>query len=529
MLRKVILLLLILHITIYYANAQEAIIIDHTCTDISQIPDAWIGQAKSTLRVGYGHTSHGSQLATGIEAFRGDPGSLYYYTSSGWGLVPGLFLNDYWGNAGGAADLGHNGYLGWRDATTAMLSLPDNDRNVVIWSWCGGVSDNTVAGINTYLDAMNQLEQSYPGVTFIYMTGHLDGSGAAGNLHLRNEQIRAYCRANDKILFDFADIESYDPSGNYFLNRGADDGCYYDGGNWADEWIAANPGSELAQLASACGSCAHSRQLNCVLKGRAFWWMMARIAGWDGGPGPAVSITAPSGGETFGTGKQLSISWSTSGITGYVKILLIRSDKSGGYFVARTLYNGSPYHYTIPAGVIPGSYFIKIKSGTLSGRSADFSIGRIAVHSPVRGSTYSIGDTLPVDWSCQGITGDVKIGLVRADRSRIYMIDRSAPYGSAPYNYVIPGEVTPGRYVVVVKKGSAYGKSGKFTIDTAAFLTAVSSMTNPGTCFNKSPYGFADPVSAASAAAETGGGTGRPGVCLKFGRRSFVYASFMVK
>jgi len=93
-----------------------------------------------------------------------------------------------------------------------------------------------------------------------------------------------YCKDNDKILFDFADIESYDPSGNYFLDKDADDGCYYNGGNWANEWISANAGSELANLAksSNCGECAHSHRLNCIMKGRAFWWMMARMAGWDG-------------------------------------------------------------------------------------------------------------------------------------------------------------------------------------------------------------------------------------------------------
>ena len=45
------------------------------------------------------------------------------------------------------------------------------------------------------------------------MTGHLDGGGTAGNLNVRNNQIRNYCIANDKILFDFADIESYKPNG----------------------------------------------------------------------------------------------------------------------------------------------------------------------------------------------------------------------------------------------------------------------------------------------------------------------------
>ena len=87
---------------------------------------------------------------------------------------------------------------------------------------------------------MNQLELDYPNVTFIYMTGHLDGTGEEGNLNERNNQIRTYCLTFNKVLFDFADIESYDPDGNYFLNRGADDGCYYDAGNWADQWCAAH-------------------------------------------------------------------------------------------------------------------------------------------------------------------------------------------------------------------------------------------------------------------------------------------------
>ncbi len=249
---------------------SEAIIIDHRCTDISEIPSQWIEQAKSNLKVWYGHTSHGSQITTGMKNLQSHYRHSYDFNKAGSGGA--LSYQEV------QPDLGYNGALTWENETRNQLNQPDNDRNVVIWSWCGGVSDNTKEGIGIYLDAMNQLEIDYPDVLFIYMTGHLDGTGESGNLNARNNQIRSYCSDNNKILFDFADIESYDPDGNYFLDLHANDNCDYGGGNWAQEWCAEHPDSDLCWHCS----CTHSQALNCNLKGRAFWWMMARIAGWDG-------------------------------------------------------------------------------------------------------------------------------------------------------------------------------------------------------------------------------------------------------
>jgi len=257
------------------SSFAQGTIIDHTCTEIDKVPDSFIEAAKARYKIAYGHTSHGSQIISGMEVLMGQD-SLYSFNNDGTGGALSIWDGYPYG------DLGNPDRVEWYYRTRNMLDQPGNDRNMVMWSWCGQVSSATEADIDLYLSLMTQLENDYPRVTFVYMTGHLDGNGEEGNLHIRNNQIRDYCRTHNKVLFDFADIESYDPDGNYFLDKRANDHCDYDSdgngtrdANWAIEWCARNPGE-----CSSC-SCAHSESLNCDLKGRAFWWMMAGLAGWN--------------------------------------------------------------------------------------------------------------------------------------------------------------------------------------------------------------------------------------------------------
>ncbi len=255
-----------------------AIVVDHACTDISAIPDQAIDSAKSSLHVAYGHTSHGSQLVTGMTGLVGFLGDLYAWNNGGTGGA--LDLKDQ--PFSGAYDLGSPDRSAWAAATRVYLDAHPA-INVVIWSWCGQVSSATEEDIDLYLGLMSALESDYPGVRFVYMTGHLDGTGLAGNLHARNEQIRAYCRANEKVLYDFADIETYDPDGVWFGDKIPNDACAYDtdangtrDGNWAIEWQNAHPGEWYS-----CTS-AHSQPLNANRKAYAAWWLWARLAGWEG-------------------------------------------------------------------------------------------------------------------------------------------------------------------------------------------------------------------------------------------------------
>jgi hypothetical protein len=275
-----------------WALRSESILIDHACTDITQIPEWAILRVKTSLRIAYGHTSHGAQITegmTGLVAFANGGGrglslarDIFAWNSSGAGGA--LTLHDY----AMSGDLGY--YPQWVDNTRAYLDNPQNARmNVIMWAWCRTVGAKYATGtlITEYLGPMTQLEAEYPHVTFVYMTGTVDREDNP-NIKAANQIIRDYCKANNKVLYDFAHIESHNPDGVYFSS--VRDNCdYYASrtgprlGNWAKEWQDSHVvGVDWYQCSSS-----HSEPLNANPKAYAAWWLFARLAGWSGAAGQA--------------------------------------------------------------------------------------------------------------------------------------------------------------------------------------------------------------------------------------------------
>jgi len=263
---------------LFISTSYSQIIIDHTCTKIDLIPTEAITEAKASLHIAYGHSSHGSQLVTGMDGLISFKGDLFDFNSGGTNGALDLRDTPFTGYAD--FDLGNPDLTAWAGATRTYLDA-HSEVNVIIWAWCGQLGSMNASEVTVYLNQMSALENEYPAVKFVYMTGHLNGSGLEGELHKNNEQIRLFCAENQKILYDFADIETYDPDGKYFGNWHPNDNCDYDEdddytyeGNWAIEWQNTHPG-EWYQCESA-----HSQPLNANLKAYAAWWLWARLAGW---------------------------------------------------------------------------------------------------------------------------------------------------------------------------------------------------------------------------------------------------------
>jgi len=342
-------------------------IADHTVATeavIRGIPESYINQARSDLVVAYQHTSHGTHVAYGVyglQDYKTGDDLLFGVSTSG---QPGKLdfrdyaLESYAPSGVTAIDLSVDEDAFIQTTRNYLDAAENEDVNVVMWSWCD-ITGHNVSG--NYLPGMASLISEYgpggtkigtgPGqrvnaVTFVFMTGHAVLNANTGALQPapQAELIKNYCNSHGYFCLDYYSIDSHDMDGNYYPDVGDDGNSSTYGGNFYQDWQSAHSlGLDYFENKTTPGGSVafgehNTQHITANRKGFAFWWILARIAGWNGSadqvPVSSIHLNPEGGVTTIKTGETLqftanvlpadatnkSVTWSVLDETGHATI-----------------------------------------------------------------------------------------------------------------------------------------------------------------------------------------------------------------
>lgn len=167
------------------------------------------------------------------------------------------------------------------DVVSFQFSYLSVDDSSTIADTPGGFFSNNPTRSDVY--DLEAYEAAHPGKVFIYWTTSLSRGIGTDVATTFNDQMRLYAISNDKVLFDVADILSHQPDGTpCYDNR---DGVAYSFGSNSENH--PDDGQDIPAICPHYTTEVDGGHLGTVSAGKirvakAYWVLMARLAGWDG-------------------------------------------------------------------------------------------------------------------------------------------------------------------------------------------------------------------------------------------------------
>jgi hypothetical protein len=154
-------------------------------------------------------------------------------------------------------------------------------------------------------------------------------------------------------------------------------------------------------------------------------------------PWPSVGVA---------TDSKVYVTWAENRCSGAINHVMLAIKDGSSWSIGEVTSTAAISSDGRPVIVVTDTdYFIVWRSntGTLM-LSTDAAVGpppSITVLTPAGGEMYEFLCQIPIAWTTENLSGNIKISLRTSDDSTGYLVVKDLPYDNSPYNYTIPSEL----------------------------------------------------------------------------------------